>query len=381
MDGPGARHDEAPAAAPARSSDAPVVNSRGGRARAVAGTLAAVVVAILATEVLLRIAIPPEDAFGTWFSRGVHTPDGKYGLVFTPGFRGVMSHPDGVPCVPLELDAHGHRLPSGPEGAPEVLVIGGSSMMFSYGLPDRDAIHTQTALRAATPLRVLNTAWPGFDLARNFHAQRDLLGPDHRPDVAVIAFYRLGPRPRPPETFDPLPPPQPREKLFEFFDDLAPGPRDPVTRRLGRLYYATCLGARGVGFLKSAYLRCRSIAGSAREMISWGGKSPVSEGALAPEDLDRQRAFFERVCGHFVARGARVLVVLLPAAARGADHYAGVASLVPDGVPCVDLHRELGTELLEGHTIAAGHYDAHAAAQIGARIAEEVSRLLADAAR
>jgi len=381
VDGPDTRGSAVPARAPARSPDTPSFGARGGRARAVAGTLAAVAVAILATEALLRVIIPPEDVFGTWFSRGVHAPDGKYGLVFAPGFHGVMSHPDGVPCVPLELDAHGHRMPAGPAGAPEVVMIGGSSMMFSYGLPDRDAIHTQAALRAATPLRVRNTAWPGFDLARNFHAQRDLLGPDHGPDVAVIAFYRLGPRPRPPEEFDALPPPPPRDKLFEFFNDLAPGPRDRVTRRLGGLYYATYLGARGVGFLKSAYLTGRSIAGSARDMISSGGGSPVSEGALAVEDLDRQRAVFEHVCGHFAARGAKVLVVLLPAAARGADHYAGVVPLVPEEIPCVDLHREFGAGFLEGHTIAAGHYDAHAAARIGGRIAEEVSRLLADAAR
>jgi len=381
LDGPDTKHDAAPARAPARSSDAPSVKEAGGRGRAVAVTLAAAAVAILATEALLRVVIPPEDAFGTWFSRGVHTPNEKYGLVFTPGFRGVMSHPDGVPCVPLELDARGHRMPSGPEGAPEVVVMGGSSMMFSYGLPDRDAIHTQTALRAETPLRVRNTAWPGFDLARNFHAQRDLLGQGYKAKVAVVAFYRLGPRPRPPERFDPLPPPPSREVLFEFFDDLAPGPRDPVTRRLGRLYYATYLGARGVGFLKSAYLGGRRIAGRAMDLISSGGESPVSEGAIGAEDLGRQRAVFERVCGYLEARGAKVLVVLLPAAARGADHYAGVASLIPEGVPCVDLHGEFGAEFLEGHTIAAGHYDAHAAAMIGGRIAEEVSRLLGGATR
>ncbi|MHC5053845.1 MAG: hypothetical protein ACYTKD_03905, partial [Planctomycetota bacterium] len=91
------------AGAGASSLEAPSVRaeSRRGRVRLAARALLSVAAALLATEGLLRVVIPPEDAFGFWFPRGVHTPDAKYGFVFTPGFRGVMSHPDGVPCVPL----------------------------------------------------------------------------------------------------------------------------------------------------------------------------------------------------------------------------------------------------------------------------------------
>jgi hypothetical protein len=335
--------------------------------------------ALLATEALLRVAIPPEETFGTWFSRGVHTPNEKYGLVFTPGFRGVMCHPDGVPCVPLELDRHGHRLPSGPVGAAEAVVIGGGSMMFSYGLADDDAIHAHLARRARVPVRVRNTAWPGFDLVRNLHACRDLLGSDHGARVAVVAFYRLGPRPRPPEALDPLPPPPPKKELFAFFDDLAPSPRDPLTRRLGRAYYATYLGARGVELARSTFLQCREIGRQARRVLAPSGGPPTDTGALEVDDLVRQRAIFSHVTDHFAASGTKVLVVLLPAAARDAEHYAAVRPLIPEGTPWLDLHRELGAGFLEGHTIAAGHYDAHAAARIGERIADGVSRLLAGA--
>ncbi len=363
------------------SVEAPSVEAepRHGRVRATAQTLLALAAALLATEALLRVVIPPEEAFGTWFSRGVHTPDEKYGLVFTPKFRGVMSHPDGVPCVPLELDRHGHRLPAGPEGAAEVVAVGGGSMMFSYGLADGDAIHTHVARRTTVPVRVRNTAWPGFDLVRNLHACRDVLGPDHGARVAVVAFYRLGPGPRPPEAPDQLPPPPPREELFAFFDDLAPGPRDPLTRRLGSLYYATYLGARGVEFARSVFLRCRGIGRYARGMLVPSVGPLTHEGALGVGDFARQRAIFSHVIDHFAANGTKVLVVLLPAASRGPEHYAAVGPLIPEGIPWLDLHREFGSGFLEGHTIAAGHYDAYAAARIGERIADAVSRLLAGA--
>jgi hypothetical protein len=250
-------------------------------------------------------------------------------------------------------------------------------MMFSYGLADDDAIHAHVARRASEPVRVRNVAWPGFDLVRNFHAYRDLLGPNAAPRVAVVAVYRLGPRPQPLVIPDPLPPPPPREKLFAFFDDLVPGPRDPVTRWLGRYYYATYLGARGVEFARNAALSGRALNRRARDVLTTGAGPAADEGALGAADLERQRVNLSYVCRHFTARGSKVLVVFLPVAARGSEHYTAIHPLIPEGTAWLDLHQEFGTGFLEGHTIAAGHYDAHAASRIGARIADEISALLA----
>jgi len=94
----------------------------------------------LLTEGFLRVMIPMEVHYETWFTPGIERWDPEFGAHYRENWSGMMRHADRLNRgVPLYLDEHGFRLPaqnSLPGEPVRVLLIGGRSAMMSYGLSD-----------------------------------------------------------------------------------------------------------------------------------------------------------------------------------------------------------------------------------------------------
>lgn len=145
------------------------------------------------TEGFLRLLIPVEVQFETWFTPGLEKWDDEFGAVYQPGWKGMMRHIDGVyRGVPLQLDAHGFRLPvrNGLAGEPvEILLMGGRSAMMSYGLADEETVHARLADALPFPAEVQSIPSAGGNLLRDWvHYQRHLS--DRNYDLVIISHLR-----------------------------------------------------------------------------------------------------------------------------------------------------------------------------------------------
>ena len=320
---------------------------------------AVVLAAVTAAELFLRLMVPPEVAFGTWYSPGIHRADEQFGFLFQPGYRGVMHHADRVGGVPLRLDARGHRRSAG-TGDRDVVLIGGASMVFSYGLPDAQTVHAELA-RRSPDLTVYNTAWPGFGTLRNWHVFRDRFEPDIDPSIAVVFFYDAVPADfaDTPDDFA-LPAPQPRDRLFRFRSDLVLYHSGRIANLMGPWYYRSYVGHH---LAAAADDLLDGLLGDPRD-------EPGAPSAPASDGAARFVALLRHLDDHFSQRGARMLVAFAPKRRRGADFYEPLAELVPPDIPWIDLHGPLITRLGPDDWIASGHY--------GPPITREMGRLLAE---
>lgn len=323
----------------------------------------ALVAVLLAVEGVLQLTIGRTVVQDRWFEGRIHVPDAELGFRFAPGYRGAMRHPDGVFYEPLALDSLGfRRTPAGPAGAPDVVFIGGASNVLSYGLPDSLTIPALVAGAVGRPVRVHNTAWPGFEWRRNWTAYRRLLRPHVRPSVVVLSLPYA---PAQVGGWDAQP--DPVGDLFRYDRGMVVPPGGAVLSRLGRWGRRSLLLYRlgRAGDAVAEALARRTAAGRA-------------EGRPDPAALGRRRieADLAALTDSIRADGAAVVFVTLPnRAAESPDLYAGLA--VPEGVPWVDLHRALRPRM-QGHWIARGHYGETAARWIAERIAPVVARAVGE---
>jgi hypothetical protein len=260
-----------------------------------------------------------------------------------------------------------------------VAIIGGRSMMFSFGLDDDRSIPGQLASQARYPLAVYNAAWVGFDLFRSWHLFRRELEGEGGWKVAVLGVYLEGP-----EDFADLPsdlsvppPPGPLKNLFRFMDGIVIQPTgNPLQTALGRDYYRSFLGYGVFSWLDQGIGRLRACLDHGGAPAAAPGAPPVDRKAIG---LARFQDFLRYVEGELGRGGTKVLVVFLPSPTLPASYYAELESSIPEGIARVDLQKELGAELANHRYIASGHWGAEQARLIGGRIAREVDRLLDEA--
>lgn len=326
--------------------------------------------AALFAEGLMRITVEPEMLFETWYSDGVNMRDEELGLRFTPNYSGWMRHPDKVPGVPLQLDENGFRLPNrnqreGP--LRQVTTIGGTSMLFSYGLPDNQTVTGRLAHHARHHVEVHNTAWPGFYPFQNWRAYLRLLAP-RQPhlDVAVISIYGdwlLKLVAKTPDDFAQPATPPPADKLFRFFDGLARPARFQWEDAMGRSYYRSFILFRFLNRLDTPL-----SADGVQEKLE-----PTPENvALAQR---RWRAFLLFVEAQLKPKGAKLLVTFLPGVTQK-DHYDPLWNAVPPHLTKVNLHQEYHGLYKHAQGVARGHYGPEQADWIGQRLAREVDALM-----
>ena len=244
--------------------------------RALIGLLMASLLGCLAAELFVRLIMPLEIAYQTYYSPGVHTPDPKYGFVFTKNYRGRMVHSDNVPYVPVRHDEFGFRPPAAtPTVGPidTIVLIGGASMVYGYGVPHQYTLQATMVQAASRPIRVYNTAWPGFDAYRNFHVYCDFLEPHiAHPKVAILCLYdvHLTDCAQWPDDMQRLPHPPPQAELFRFMDNMVYSPpKGLLTAALGRYYFKSFVAARWrVPSIESSTWRSGVTASSAAAWLT-----------------------------------------------------------------------------------------------------------------
>ena len=336
----------------------------------------AVIVAVAAAEIVLRLSVPKQLFFRCDFTNGVHMPDPAYGFRWRPNYEGIMRHPDGFYApVPLRLNEFGFRLPvassnAGPD-ALRVLLLGGGSMVFCFGFPDRETIAGRMADLSPRPFVVQNVAVGGFDLYRNWHLAREQIEA-FRPDVILVNIYKEDPYHL--GTFAPdftrlPPPPGTQEQLFVLWDGMVSG-RSPLVHRLGRRHDTSYL-LYGLCNLDTRYIDART------KVVRWVRRRSASAPAAGPPQ--GLTAFLRHIAASPVTGGAAVGVVLLPQMNKPPDLYRNLAPFLPDEMPVLNLHADLIHELSRYPWVADGHYGREANERIARALLDQALRL--DAAR
>lgn len=348
--------------------------------RTTATALLALVLGALLTEGFLRLLIPVEAQFETWFTPGIEEWDPQFGAVYRSGWRGTMRHLDGVyRGVPLQLDPHGFRLPArnNRPGEPRrILLLGGRSAMMSYGLPDAEAIPAQLVEASPLPMEAQSTAWAGGNLLRGWNLYRRHLSKEHWDLVVISHVNPYLPAYRDRAAFDTVPAPAPREWIFRYMDGLLLW-RDGLFLKTGRAAFRSYLGYGLVRLADAGLKNWQGLQGAPART-----QADIIRGQAAPPDpraLEDYLAFLEHVRSHFTARGIPVVLHLIPRPFAEADHHAPYREALAGSFDVVDLHQRLHAELSPPAFIAQGHYNRELAAAIGRELAAEVSARLSEA--
>jgi len=341
--------------------------------------LLVLIAAGVAAEGFLRLVVEPESMLRLGFTPGVQVPDDAFGFAFKGGYQGYMRDRDGVFGVPLALDANGFRLANAnrrPGPRSSVVLIGGRSMMFCFGLLDRESVSGQLAAQSGHALEVQNAAWVGVDLYRMWHLFRQRLEGDRSWRVAVIGVYRETPEGfmDVPADFRRPPKPVPAEVFFRWKDGNVIWPMGvPLQTLLGRYYYRSFVGYGVLSFVDE-------VLGKLGVRLVQGSEEPEGAGEIAADPkalgLERYRGFLRHMDRELARHGTKMLVAFLPGVNLPPGYYDELAAAVPEGIPWLDLEKELGGRLSDYRSISNGHYGPEQARLIGGRLSQEVDRLL-----
>ena len=160
----------------------------------------AIMIGWVLCESVLRVLVPSPIFYSTWFTEGVHQRDPRFGFVFRPEYDGAMRNVDQVWMEPVRLDARGFRQPAvhgdGHSSSNEnsarqsvrIVMLGGASMGFGYGLADDETLHHQVAQRLSEACQIDLISWPGFTLGQDVQKLTQMLEPNQY-DVGVILAY------------------------------------------------------------------------------------------------------------------------------------------------------------------------------------------------
>jgi hypothetical protein len=345
--------------------------------------LAIAVLAVAGAEVFLQLTVSPTIEHSHWYTGGIHTPHDKYEFVFTPNYSGWMRHSDNVFLEELTLDPHGFRQPAKhPDSKQDVLLLGGRSMAFSYGLRDEHALPRAIGDALTIPSSVYSASWPGFDTFRIFHAYRESLEPKIDPRIAVIFFWEetLTEFATIPHYFDEFVySGDETPDLFRYFDDIAIAP--PTGRGqllLGDWYYKSMIGHKLGNELDNLGGR---VARTMRRLDLWErpAEMPLTRNAADEEhSAERFAAWTAYLTKYFGGSDKKLLFVFLPRKEHTFTpaRYDRATSLLPNGARYLDLNRSLGQQIsLSDGYLAAGHYTADSMALIGRTIAREINAI------
>ena len=352
--------------------------SRVPRFRIVMCCLAWGILGVVAAECFVRMVVPFSLFYQTWFEVGIHQPDEELGFVFTPNYVGGMRHRDGAWSVPLQLDENGFRLPVSTDGNSDVprkavVLLGGGSMMFSYGLRDDQTVAAHIAKNSVVPVTVQTLSQPGFDLSRDFFKFKRYYEGRLHPSVVVVNAYGRQSETEVFAKYSSLPS-KPAGDLFWFHDDIAMAPRG-LAHRVGRPFGQSYVLAGGCRLADTAYSwlpRPQDLATERQiESDHRSHENPASDETNVRGDgndlFSEMRKYFER-------RDAKLILVFLPS--NGDDQPAAKNAISPslDHVAVLDLRGSLS--VADSDWIAAGHYGPRSARMVGARIANAIQPLL-----
>lgn len=335
-------------------------------------TFCALVIATLLAEGLLQLVRSKTIDMTLWFSGAYAEPNAHFGFNLKPNYEGYMRHRDSLFESELTLDAYGLRRPvmSSQGHAKNVLLLGGESMVFSYGLSDDEMLASQIAQHSKFPLNIRTASLPGMDIYRTWHYYREFLeGNTAIPDLVIISIFdkRLYSYRALPADLEQLPQAKDVAELFAFSQSVLNYRGGALALRFRDLYTNSFL----------AYRFGRVLDGSDdnvshREQMELAFQSDSERIAHARRDFER---LLERVVGYFKEKGSNVGVVFLPTWRGGPNYFKDFYSVLPKNVGWFDLQANCS---LERHWIASGHYSEKDASILGGCMATLVDYALSE---
>ncbi|WP_146520927.1 hypothetical protein Pla52nx_004065 [Stieleria varia] len=310
-------------------------------------------------ESVLRMLVPQELFYSTWFTEGVHERDAEFGFVYRPKFRGAMRNADHVWMEPLQLDASGFRQPAirnetGDSDPLRVIMLGGASMTFCYGLSDAECLHQQVAQRLDESIQIDLISWPGFTLGQDLRKLQRFTSPSEFDLAIVFAHgaedYRVNSNW---DRFEPV-------DDFRMIDSVVM-PADPAADLAGELYYKSYVAA---GICRVAQTPLRMIS-----RFNQGQASGQSESHDQPNEQPDDVLSIYKAAVRLTELGiGRVLVIALPHQSQ----HVGPVTLPPSTSKKIKIIDLRSVDRQEFDWIAYGHYGPKSSAQLGREIAKAI---------
>ncbi|MDV6029761.1 MAG: hypothetical protein F9B45_06560 [Phycisphaera sp. RhM] len=336
------------------------------------------ILGVVAAECFVRLVVPFSLFYQTWFEVGIHQPDEELGFVFTPHYVGGMRHRDGAWRVPLQLDENGFRLPVSTDGnsdasGKDVVLLGGGSMMFCYGLRDDQTIAAHIAENSVVPVRVQTLSQPGFDIERDFYKFKRYFEGRLLPSVVVVNAYGRHSETELLAKYSSTPS-KPVGDLFWFHDDIAMAPRG-LAHRIGRPYSQSYVLAGGCRLADKVYSPLSRPEDSVTErQIKRDHQGTENQAPDETNVREGGKDLFSEMQAYFERRDAKLILVFLPSNDDDPPATADATSQPFDHVTVLDLRGSLS--VADSDWIAAGHYGPRSARMVGAQIADAIQPLL-----
>ena len=334
--------------------------------RTIASMVLAIMIGWVLCESLLRVLVPWPIFYSTWFTEGVHQRDPRFGFVFCSEYDGTMRNADQVWMEPVRLDSRGFRKPAVRGDSDQssidnsatqpvrIVMLGGASMGFGYGLADHETLHHQIAERLPNACHIDLVSWPGFTLGQDVQKLTQMTEPSQY-DVGVILAYGDDDY-RYRSDWDRVDPPNDLHMVHSVVT-----PRDSAARLGGDLYWDSYVVA-GV---------CRLLRFPANSLAGRESDLDVPPEKAVNENLEDSKPQILMASERLRSLGVdSVLIVALPRQTGFHD-----AAILPDSTDSmmIDLRRE--PESLRFDWIAYGHYGPESVKHLAKKIANAIDTL------
>jgi hypothetical protein len=322
----------------------------------------AVLAGLCGAAFYVQIARPLQSEFASAFRPQPYWDHPQLGPVFgPPNYRGFMQIRGGG-STRVELDAFGLQpeTKSTSVDAPLILVLGGASQTFGFGLPRGKSIPERIVPNLCGPARVRSTALPGHDIAAGWLRFLATRRPGEIADIVVITS--LGTRSF--LSLDGVPPPT---EEFRTFD--VPAYMSRWAAKLGVDEFESPAGLKtkfefGEG-LRQNFIGRWIVA--KLPAVARSGRTPTF--TLGPNEfagLAYYQEFLKMLRQH-----SNILVVGYPLRTPD-DPYAPLEIATPLNIPFLNLHNLTKAENIELDWFPDGHYREVSSDTIGRLIAEQI---------
>ncbi|MDH3349519.1 MAG: hypothetical protein OEM02_15640 [Desulfobulbaceae bacterium] len=345
------------------------------------------VFSVLVAEGMLNFVCSPTILMSKWFTGNIHTPDGLFGFKMTPYYDGWMRHEDDPFLKRLTLDANGFRNPAiNSISKQDIVLIGGYSMMFGYGVEDVDSVHFQVQKNLDQPANVYNTAWPGFDSRRNLKVYQDKLEDHISPQLIIISFWG-----ETLESFSDYDDISKESKITQqdvdelFFYDRNHVLRRPVggvAQMSGYLYFNSMVVHGFSNMLDNLYSKRLKIKDKVVGINLFDSRLFVNTKAGMRRDGNADslgavkfQHYVKLLQNYFKDQNQKVLFVFLPKEGVRKGYYDELVALLSNSSDYIDVNAQLHKKIWKTKFIAKGHYSEKHCELIGKSIAVKINEM------
>ncbi len=313
----------------------------------------AILIAAVAAEGIVRVAIHPALDYTSGFSPGPYCSRPPLGISFNcPDYVGMMHEIGTNLYLPYRMNEEGFRGPYDSSlrdaSASNIVVLGGQSQAFGYGLLDEDTISAQIA-KVCVSADIHVFSLPSLSDAQSWKLYNLSAEAKSPPDQIVLMIYTRARK--------------------DWRGEMKPESRllsGPFVLLYGWLYTTP----KWLEKFSGSYLIVRSVR-SIREIGAYFGFGENSrrEFGVDPNTQD----FISAMVREARRLNAKLSVVFLPGARRARHIDAdSIERALPD-VRFIDIDAKTAAlDLYPAQSLPDGHYNATLAAYIGAEIARSI---------